>query len=785
MVMDNIARPDIKPAFAARNLPVALATDENYLPYAAVAVNSLVANTKSGNLDIIVLHRGLPDGVREKFKSQIVSKDCVSVRFVDVDKLVGATCLSAFAPKRYLPVEACYRLFLPYLLPKYKKVAYLDVDTVVCHDIGDLLSVNLGNCLFAAAIDIVNSSAKPEYSQWALRHGFDQWSEYVNTGVLVMNLAEFRRADILEPLLNIAVEASRWFCDQDALNFICKGRIARLDPKWNVQVGDYCIRQQLEITKDAAYIYHFTGGKKPWNHPETPYANLWWSCVPCEDGVKMWRKAFGDRPQVSIGDGIAASVIIPVYNAESYLAQALISYCAQTLSNIEIICVDDGSTDGSRAICEKFAAFDPRIRVITQKNQGAAVARNCGIDKARGRWLFFGDADDFCRHDMLEEMVRAGQNGCHDVVVAGRMIIDCRHRLQMREVVVPAGYFGRGQSVNCHTDGINVFAGLGFAPWNKLFRRAFVIEKGIKFHNNPSCDDAFFVFSNLIAAASISFVGKSYYYYRANLPTSQMGLADKNPTNFLVALREVKCLLDSESTRLQEQFYYAAVASCFDHFFARKTSEGRRVTFAALQNGGLESLCFPGIDSRTFDLGSRRRVFDLTVSGGSLADVIDEYYQAKSLAAEKTIEVLQSQIKQKDNKLRAKLEETQIALAIVRERGLAREAELKAKLDEAWADVVDCKTRYLARETELKAKLEEAWAKAADCKARYIARETELKQKLEESWVRNKMLSSDAASTVEKLNKQLELAREKCEAIAADRDRLQCSFDDVMSVVDS
>ena len=89
------------------------------------------------------------------------------------------------------------------------------------------------------------------------------------------------------------------------------------------------------------------------------------------------------------------SVIIPVYNAEKYLRQCLDSVVNQTLREIEIICVDDGSTDGSLAILQEYAANDARIKVLTQKNQYAGVARNNGMAAAQGKYFAFLDADDY------------------------------------------------------------------------------------------------------------------------------------------------------------------------------------------------------------------------------------------------------------------------------------------------------------------------------------------------------------------------------------------------------
>ena len=92
--------------------------------------------------------------------------------------------------------------------------------------------------------------------------------------------------------------------------------------------------------------------------------------------------------------GVVLTVIIPAYNAEKYLPQCLDSVIGQTLKDIEVICVDDGSTDGSGKILDEFAARDRRLKVIHQENAGVSAARNRGIKAARGRYLTFVDADD-------------------------------------------------------------------------------------------------------------------------------------------------------------------------------------------------------------------------------------------------------------------------------------------------------------------------------------------------------------------------------------------------------
>ena len=114
---------------------------------------------------------------------------------------------------------------------------------------------------------------------------------------------------------------------------------------------------------------------------------------------------------------IKVSVIIPVYNVEKYLRQNLQSVADQTLKEIEIICVDDGSTDSSFEIVQEFAAKDPRFVAVQQKNAGAGAARNNGLRRARGEYLSFLDSDDFFAPDMLETAYNKAQETKADFVV--------------------------------------------------------------------------------------------------------------------------------------------------------------------------------------------------------------------------------------------------------------------------------------------------------------------------------------------------------------------------------
>ena len=121
---------------------------------------------------------------------------------------------------------------------------------------------------------------------------------------------------------------------------------------------------------------------------------------------------------------IPVSVIMPVYNAGVYLKPALESLLKQTLKEIEIIAVDDGSTDGSGQLLAEYAARDKRLKVIFLKRSGAAAARNRGIEAARGKWLWFADADDIAAPDLAEKMYRRGEETDSDMVICQANFLD-------------------------------------------------------------------------------------------------------------------------------------------------------------------------------------------------------------------------------------------------------------------------------------------------------------------------------------------------------------------------
>lgn len=120
------------------------------------------------------------------------------------------------------------------------------------------------------------------------------------------------------------------------------------------------------------------------------------------------------------------SVIVPVYNNESYIGRCLDSLISQKLKNIEIIVVNDGSTDESLKICKQYRNKDSRISIITQANNGVSAARNSGLNYATGKYIGFVDSDDYISDDMYEKLVNAAEENASDIAEIGVYIVDSR-----------------------------------------------------------------------------------------------------------------------------------------------------------------------------------------------------------------------------------------------------------------------------------------------------------------------------------------------------------------------
>ena len=164
------------------------------------------------------------------------------------------------------------------------------------------------------------------------------------------------------------------------------------------------------------------------------------------------------------------SVIVPIYNAEKYLVRCVDSILAQTYKEIEIILINDGSTDQSENICNEYAKRDQRIRVIHQKNEGVSCARNRGIDESTGEYLSFIDSDDWIDCTMYDDLIRLATKYDADIVECGYRWIK-PDTIYDRENTGKIDIYTNLEALNQLYYGDQLFGGISIVPWNKLYRR--------------------------------------------------------------------------------------------------------------------------------------------------------------------------------------------------------------------------------------------------------------------------------------------------------------------------
>lgn len=242
------------------------------------------------------------------------------------------------------------------------------------------------------------------------------------------------------------------------------------------------------------------------------------------------------------------SVIVPVHNAEKYLGECLDSILRQTEKSIEVICVDDGSTDGSPSILSDFAARDDRVRLLRQACSGAGAARNAGLAVARGTYLSFLDSDDFFEPQMLEAAANRMEELEADVIVFGSWVYSTERnadRPATWNLRVP--YVPRNQPFSCLDVADHAFLAFGNCVWNKLFRRCFILENNLSFQEISRANDLLFSCGSIALAQRICTLNQNFVHYRVSNDNSLQATNDRDPLAFYRAFAALRSLLEANN----------------------------------------------------------------------------------------------------------------------------------------------------------------------------------------------------------------------------------------------
>ena len=255
------------------------------------------------------------------------------------------------------------------------------------------------------------------------------------------------------------------------------------------------------------------------------------------------------------------SVVIPVYNVEKYIRESLDSIINQTYKNLQIILIDDGSTDSSGSICDEYAASDDRITVIHQKNAGAGAAKNTGLDLIQGEYFSIIDSDDYIELNMYEKMVCYMENYRVDVVqcLFRNVFVNCKVD---RKYIIKSNGIRKVSRNKFLKEYLYDWKYAIF--WNKLFKTSLL--KNIRFPIGRKIDDEFFTYKLICNSEHIVNTQDVFYNYRMRQSSVMNENADKR-----LILDRIDCFVEryeyvSERFPELEVLYYQKLADALIYY---------------------------------------------------------------------------------------------------------------------------------------------------------------------------------------------------------------------------
>ena len=287
------------------------------------------------------------------------------------------------------------------------------------------------------------------------------------------------------------------------------------------------------------------------------------------------------------------SVIIPVYNVENYLNECLDSVTSQTLDDMEIIFIDDGSTDNSPDILKEYSKKDKRIKIITKENGGQATARNLGIKEAQGEYIAFVDSDDFIEPTMFEKLYTKAKDNNLDIAMCKIATFDN----QTEEIKDNVWYYMLGvfrdfeKDIFNHKDTKEFTCHIAVTPYNKIYKTTLLKENNILFPEGLIFEDEKFFYDTYLRAKKVSIVDEFLYYYRINRKGSTVDTIKDNDFSDIVPISKLIRETFKETDNYED--YKILLSNRFIHLqLARftQTSQKYKENFFNLLKSDLEEV---------------------------------------------------------------------------------------------------------------------------------------------------------------------------------------------------
>lgn len=252
-----------------------------------------------------------------------------------------------------------------------------------------------------------------------------------------------------------------------------------------------------------------------------------------------------------MSENIKVSVVIPVYNVEKYIRQCLDSVINQTLKDIEIICINDGSKDNTLKILEEYSQKDSRIVLIDKENEGLSAARNQGTELARGEYISYIDSDDWVDTHYLEALYNAAKKYNSDVACSS--IIRVTGGRRRNKLIYKKEEFTRDIDKKNELTNVPIYSYV----WNKIYKRDKLIQSGVKFPIGRVYEDIIWSIQAIYYLDGVVTVPSAIYYYRKN-PTSVMSSkAKQNAIDCATSEKEMLEFAKEKGLKLLDGYKYA------------------------------------------------------------------------------------------------------------------------------------------------------------------------------------------------------------------------------------
>lgn len=565
-------------------LHTAFICDENFVIPTSVAISSLIHNNPQKELKVHVVTPGVSEQAEKTLRGMSTNNSEVIVYNVENDlNSMSTSGLFDGIPANH---TALMKFNLPLILKDVDKLLYLDGDLIVNGDISPIWDVELGDDLVAGVCDSI--------AEWHMQKlGL---KKYFNSGVMLLNLKKMRDENYSQKLIDYRQNGFNCFMDQDTFNAVFKNRVKYLDFKYNTMYSVLETKSADEIASfygmkrrtvneliDDSVILHFSSSKKPWKYILPGLCLLYGKYVSLSPFKGHEFAYLGKAKSIceeekfiryaDLTEDKKISVIVPAHNVEDSVKACVDSIVNQTLKDIEVIIVDDASTDSTPEIIDEYAKKDSRVRVIhCETNVGTCKARKLGVEISTGRFIMFVDGDDSIRLDSCEKLYN-------------EMLVNDYDILQFKTAVVANG--SNENVVKDFEKYIN--RSFGFLTSEELIEKSFVkkelsrnlwnrIYKGniVRCAMRDLADGYYLKSEDLYTSLLIAFESKNIGFTDTEGYIYSMGLGITSTTsaisvdkykNICTGIDVVKCIADYICEHHNDKKYLEMMTSLFTHCF--------------------------------------------------------------------------------------------------------------------------------------------------------------------------------------------------------------------------